>query len=93
MKNLRSYAGSTRKSTEGEQTAAELTKKIAAAYDGQSGLGIWRQILSEAEKSKRAGTLTNEEIDNFYTQFSPMLDEGQRKQLAAVVKKLKEIEG
>ena len=48
-------------------------------------------ILSEAERSKREGKLTNEEIDEFYTQFSPMLDAAQRKQLQAVVKKLKEI--
>ena len=88
MKNLRSHV-STKKET--EQSATELTKKIAAAYDGKSGVGIWMQILSEAERSKREGKLTNEEIDEFYTQFSPMLDDVQRKQLQSVVKKLKEI--
>lgn len=89
MKNLRSYTQGKKEET--EQSATELTKKIAAAYDGKSGVGIWMQILSEAEKAKRAGTLTNEEIDEFYTQFAPMLDEGQRKQLEGVVKRLKDI--
>ncbi len=89
MKNLRSHTQKNRE--DNEQTATELTKKIAAAYDGKSGAGMWMQILAEAEKSKRAGTLTNEEIDEFYAQFAPMLDEAQRKQLQAVVQRLKEI--
>lgn len=88
MKNLRSHV---RHTEENEQSATDLTKRIAAAYDGKSSLGMWKEILSEAEKSKRAGKLTNEEIDEFYAQFSPMLDEAQRRQLKAVVEKLKEI--
>ena len=88
MKNLRSQV---RTSEVGEESAAELTKKIAAAYDGKSGAGIWLQILAEAEKSKRAGTLSNEEIDEFYTQFEPMLSAEQKQQLRLVVQKLKEI--
>ena len=89
MKNLRSYTQGRKEET--EQSATELTKKIAAAYDGKSGAGIWMQILAEAEKAKRAGTLTNEEIDEFYAQFAPMLDEGQRKQLEGVIRRLKDI--
>ena len=52
---------------------------------------MWKQILAEAEKSKRAGTLSNEEIEGFYQTFSPMLDGVQRKRLRAVVDRLKEI--
>ena len=54
-------------------TAEQLTKKIAAAYNG------------------KAGTLSNEEIENFYQSFAPMLDGFQRKRLRAVVQRLKEI--
>lgn len=87
MKNLRSQV----KGNENDMTASELTKKIAAAYDGKSSAGMWMEILAEAEKSKRAGTLTNEEIDEFYNQFAPLLEESQRKMLAALVEKLKSI--
>ncbi len=87
MKNLRSQV----KGNENDMTASELTKKIAAAYDGKSSVGMWMEILSEAEKSKRAGTLTNEEIDEFYNQFAPLLEESQRKMLASLVEKLKSI--
>ena len=76
---------------ENTASAEELTKKIASAYDGKSSADMLRNILAEAEKSKRAGTLSNEEIEKFYQTFSPMLDSGQRKKLRAIVEKLKEI--
>ena len=72
-------------------TAEELTKKIASAYNGKSNADMMRSILAEAERSKRAGTLSNEEIENFYQAFSPMLDATQRKRLRAVVERLKKI--
>ena len=75
-----------------EKTAAEdLTKKIASAYNGKSNAAMLQNILREAEKNKRAGTLSNEEIDKFYESFSPMLDQAQRKRLRAVVERLKNI--
>lgn len=77
-----------------EQTAAtaeELTRKIAAAYNGKSNMAMLQSILTEAEKSKRAGTLSNQEIEQFYQSFAPMLDGFQRRRLRAVVDRLKEI--
>ncbi len=72
-------------------TAEELTKKIAAAYNGKSNAAMLQSILEEAERGKRAGTLSNEEIEAFYQSFAPMLDGFQRKRLRAVVQRLKEI--
>ena len=74
-----------------ESSAAELTKKIAAAFNGKSNSDMLRSILGEAEKSKRAGTLSNAEIDTFYEQFSPLLNNVQRRQLKSVVERLKRI--
>ena len=72
-------------------TAEELTKKIAAAYNGKSNAAMLQSILEEAEKGKRAGTLSNEEIEQFYQSFAPMLDGFQRKRLRVIVQRLKEI--
>ena len=72
-------------------TAEELTKKIAAAYNGQSNMEMLKNILLEAEKSKRAGTLSNEEIETFYQSFAPMLDGFQRRKLREIVDRLKSI--
>ena len=96
MKSFKDYANDQPKEKEREQeteaaSAEELTKKIASAYHGKSNGDMLKSILAEAEKSKRAGTLTNAEIENFYQTFSPMLDSGQRKKLRAIVEKLKQI--
>jgi hypothetical protein len=93
MRSFKNYAKEASKSEDGQgaATAEELTRKIAEAYAGRSNADIFRTILSEAEKSKRAGTLSDDEIDNFYNTFSPMLNSSQKKQLRAVVEKLKEI--
>lgn len=90
MRSFKNYHGQ-QTTQESGASAEELTKKIAAAYDGKSNMDMMRSILAEAEKSKRAGTLSNEEIENFYQTFSPMLDGTQRKRLRAIVEKLKEI--
>ena len=77
--------------TENAATAEELAQKIAKAYNGKSNMAMLQNILKEAERSKRAGTLSNEEIEAFYQSFSPMLNSTQRKQLRAIVDKLKAI--
>ncbi len=92
MKSFKDYANDQPKEKAKEAASAEeLTKQIASAYHGKSNADMLKNILSEAEKSKRAGTLSNEEIENFYQTFSPMLDSGQRKKLRAIVEKLKKI--
>lgn len=76
----------------GEQSAAEdLTRRIAEAFDGKSSATMLKSILEEAEKNKREGKLSNEEIDAFYEQFAPMLNGTQRAFLKNVVEKLKDI--
>ena len=76
-----------------EQTmnVEELTKQIASAYEGKSSLEMMRNILAQAENAKRAGTLTNDDIDAFYAQFAPMLNGFQRKKLQEIVQNLKKM--
>ena len=98
MKSFREYSKRTQDDHEErvaeKQTASsaeDLAKKIALAYNGRSNADMLKNILAEAEKSKRAGTLSNEEIEKFYQSFSPMLDGAQRKRLRAIVERLKNI--
>ena len=90
MRSFKEYKTQDHTSAEAA-TAEELTKKIADAYHGKSNMDMLKSILAEAEKSKRAGTLSNEEIEAFYQSFAPMLNALQKRQLRAVVEKLKEI--
>ncbi|MBQ8428372.1 MAG: hypothetical protein IJX18_03870 [Clostridia bacterium] len=95
MKKFSQYSKSsgedTPKAYTQEDEVARLSKQIAAAYDGKPSVDMLKSILKQAEESKRAGTLSNQEIDMFYEQFSPLLDEKQRKMLQSVVEKLKRI--
>ena len=90
MRSFKEYKTQEHTSAEAA-TAEELTKKIADAYHGKSNMDMLKSILAEAEKSKRAGTLSNEEIEAFYQSFAPMLDGLQKRRLRAIVDKLKEI--
>lgn len=95
MKSYKDYekkASSVAEENLGQTDAEALTRKIAAAYQGKSNATVLKSILEEAEKSKRAGTLTNDEIENFYKSFAPMLNGFQKKQLRSVVEKLKAIQ-
>ena len=72
----------------------ELEKEVkdaASALENKGEDAILREIYARAEKSKRAGTLKNSEIDAVVAQISPMLDEKQRKKLAKVAARLKRI--
>lgn len=92
MRNFKDYTKeSAETQTEEAATAEELAKKIAGAYNGTSNADMLKNILAEAEKSKRAGTLSNEEIETFYQNFAPMLNGLQKRQLRIVVDRLKEI--
>ena len=92
MKKFSQYAGEqVPKAYTEEDDVARLTEKIAKAYDGKPSMDMLKEILKEAEESKRKGTLTNEDIDDFYAQFAPLLDDSQQKMLRIVVDKLKRI--
>ena len=88
MKSFKSYEKE-EGGVENTANAEELMKNIAAAYNGKSNADMLKNILMEAEKSKRAGTLSNEEIDRFYQSFAPMLDGLQRRKLQEIVERLK----
>ncbi len=91
MRSFKKYSKTQNTDAPKAQTAEELTAQIASAYHGKSSAEMLKNVLLQAEQSKRAGTLSNEEIENFYQSFSPMLDSAQRKKLRAIVDKLKEI--
>ncbi len=68
-----------------------LINSIASKYNGKSQNDLLIAIYKEAEKGKRAGTLTNREIDSFASMLSPMLDDKKRKILYKLVDELKKI--
>ena len=60
-------------------------------YGGRSEGEILGAIYRRAVEGKRDGTLTNDQIDAFYTQFAPMLDGFKRRKLKKIVEDLKRV--
>lgn len=81
MKDFASYDGDVMKEAE----------KALGSVQGKSENDIIREIYQKAEAGKRAGTLTNEQIDAFYARFSQMLDPARRKKLGKLIEKLKRL--
>lgn len=64
---------------------------IARKFDGKGTNELLKAIYDETLKGKRAGTLSNDDIDRFALMISPMLDEKKKKILEKVVRELKKI--
>lgn len=58
---------------------------------GKSSGDIMKAVIEEAERGKRAGTLTNADLDNFYNLMAPTLDGFKRQKLKSVIARLKRI--
>ena len=68
-----------------------MAQSLARAFEGKGEGDILRAIYREAERSRRAGTLSDAELDNFVRAVFPMLDGAKRRKLEQVVKKLKKM--
>lgn len=68
-----------------------MIKKVAAGMQGKSSGDIMKAVIEEAERGKRAGTLTNADLDNFYNLMAPTLDGFKRQKLKSVIARLKRI--
>ena len=66
-----------------------MIKKVAAGMQGKSSGDIMRAVIEEAERGKRAGTLTNADLDNFYNLMAPTLDGFKRQKLKTISLSLK----
>ena len=75
----------------GGQNLADLIGSLAGKYNGASEEELMKAIVKEAEKGKRNGTLSNEDIDRFVSMLSPMLDGKKRAMLNKVATELKKI--
>ena len=69
----------------------ELVNSLAKKFDGKNQNELLKAIYVEAQKGKRNGTLTNEQLETFANMLSPALDEKKKKILFKVVEELKKI--
>lgn len=97
MKDFKSYSDEqSEKKPESNSAGAynntvELAKVLTKAMNGKSETQILHTILTEAERGKREGTLTNADLDNFYNALSPLLDGMKKRKLREIIMRLKNI--
>ena len=72
-----------------DQDSMDMIKKFASKYEGASEDRLISEIMLEAEKGRRNGTLSNSDIERFKNMLSPMLNSKQREKLEKIVSKLK----
>lgn len=74
-----------------DKTGAEdnLINVLNKTLNGKNGGNLLQTIIAQAEEAKKNGTLTNADLDNFYTNLAPLLDAFKRAKLKQVINKLK----
>ena len=94
MEDFNNYAKNAGKNSENGKNGNNLfqtVSRIAKDFDGKNKNDLLRAIYAEAEKGKRAGTLSNAEIDGFVALLSPALDDKKRGYLKKIAEELKKI--
>ena len=69
--------------------ALNMLNAFASKYEGKSEQDLISAIILEAEKGRKNGTLTDQDIDNFANAILPMLNSSQRAKLSSVVNIIK----
>lgn len=64
-------------------------KNVAKKFDGKSTDELYRAVIEEAKKRKKAGTLSDAEIDAFVRTLSPFLDGEKKRALDKIAEKIK----
>ena len=90
MKDFKSYNSGGKDEFENDK-GVKMVKEVASSMKGKSQAEIMSAVIAEAERGKRAGTLTNADLDNFYNLMAPTLDGFRRQKLKAIIARLKKI--
>ena len=85
MQDFRSYAGGQQGGGANAPQSDASAEAIAALLGGKGEGEVLRALYKEAEAARRAGKLTDAELDNFCAAVAPMLGDGARKKLEQVV--------
>jgi|GEM_PF-749664 len=73
-----------------KQTKEEQVEKLVNDYAGKNENELISELLREVAKGKANGTLSNNDIDNFYQQAFPMLTVEQRQRLNEIIKLIRD---
>ncbi len=69
----------------------KLLKNILKDYEGKSQDEIIASIVKIAEEKRKQGTLSDKELDSFYSMLLPMVNAEQKIMLDEIITKLKQM--
>lgn len=72
-----------------DDKSANVLKNFLRGYEGRSKTDIVSEIVKVAEKNRKEGKLTDEDLDNFAATLSPMLNVEQKNELNKIISRLK----
>lgn len=67
----------------------DVIKKQVHKYGSMSESQLMEEMMEIANNSKAEGSLKSDDLDKFYKQVAPMLNEQQRNRLKQLIKSLK----
>lgn len=95
MQDFNSYSKNYQSENNFEQNISpdilSLINALSGKFNGKSQNELLTAIYEEAKRGKKAGTLSNKDIDAFYNTLLPFLDEKKQKILKKVVQDIKNI--
>lgn len=87
MKDFQNFSDGKSKNGEEQNLIDVLTKTLKGKNEGH----LLQTIIAQAEQAKKNGTLTNDDLDNFYNNLAPLFDGFRRAKLKQVINKLKSL--
>lgn len=92
VKNAKFKAESTQQSTNNTQTQNiddKFIQQMLNKYKGMSQEQLLNQLLTETNKQKQSGQLSNKKIDDLSNQLKPFLDANQQDKLDEILKMMR----
>ena len=86
MKDFNDYK---RQPSKSQADAMDMIKNFDSKYEGASENQLVAEIIKEAEKGRKNGTLTDTDIERFKSMIEPMLSREQRAKLNKIVNTIK----
>ena len=91
MQDFNSFVNNQPKDEAQKEEMQQMAKQLADAFEGKGESDVLKAIYKEAERGRKAGTLSDADLENFVKTVEPMLTSSQKKKLQFVINKLKNI--
>lgn len=89
MQDFNSFVNNQPKNEGQKQEMQQMAKQLADAFEGKGETDVLKAIYKEAERGRKAGTLSDADLENFVKTVEPILSASQKKKLDFVINKLK----